>query len=73
MRYQQLPILAFIVGVLVHQSEAADFECNNDDYPNFSDICWATIHGETFGFDSTWGCTQAGSYCAGLTATNDNY
>jgi hypothetical protein len=65
MRYQQLRILAFMVGVLVHQIETTDFECNNE-FLGDQLACVGTIHGEDFNFGTAWGCTLDGEYCAQL-------
>jgi hypothetical protein len=73
MRYQQLRILAFMIGALVHLSETADFECNTDNVDaNGNPVleCLGSIHGEDFPFDTTEGCTQAGFYCATVDTSN---
>lgn len=71
MHYQQLRILAFIVGALVHQSETADFWCD-DGYPPVSCESQIGSSGEYFSFGTDQGCTSNGKYCAQITATNSD-
>jgi FlaG/FlaF family flagellin (archaellin) len=75
MRYLQLRILAFMIGVLVHQSQTATFVCNTD---SGSVSCFGYVGGANantgtneFEFDTTQECTSDGLYCAQITAETD--
>jgi hypothetical protein len=69
MRYQQLRIIAFMVGALVHQSETAAFWCDDGNPPV---KCEAQVAGEFFDFGTSQGCTSNRKYCAQITATKSD-
>src|SRR5215469_4472051 len=71
MRYQQLRILAFIVGAFTHKSETALFWCTDE----FRVIkCHGDLlgNGNYFYFSTSPGCTPDVFYCAAVTGESSD-
>jgi hypothetical protein len=75
MRYHQLRMLTFMIGMLVHGSETASFLCNTETGPVNCNCQVGEADADTgypdFRFSTTQGCTQDGQYCAQITAETD--